>query len=77
MENDARVSLSATDPGNPERYLEIRGRLVSWESEGALDFLDSMARKYRNEEQFPREHASPIEDRVTGIIKPDKCTSMG
>ena len=77
MEIDARVSLSATDPGNPERYLEIRGRLVSWESEGALDFLDSMAKKYRNEEQFPREHAAPIEDRVTGVIKPDRYTSMG
>ena len=77
LESDARVSLSATDPENPERYLEIRGRLVGWESEGALDFLDSMARKYRNEEQFPREHAAPIEDRITGVIKPDRYTSMG
>ena len=77
LESDARVSMSATDPGNPERYLEIRGRLVSWESEGALDFLDSMAKKYRNEEEFPREHAAPIEDRITGVIKPDRYTSMG
>ena len=50
---------------------------MGWESEGALDFLDSMARKYRNEEQFPREHAAPIEDRITGVIKPDRYTSMG
>ena len=50
---------------------------MGWESEGALDFLDSMAKKYRNEEQFPREHAAPIEARVTGVIETDRCTSMG
>ena len=74
---DDRVSISATDPGNPERYLEIRGRLINWEIEGALDFLDLMAKKYRGEEKFPREHAAPIEDRITGVIKPEHITKMG
>ena len=33
---DDRVALSATDPSNLERYLEVRGRLVGWEYEGCL-----------------------------------------
>ena len=36
-----------------------------------------MAKKYRDEEQFPREHAAPIEDRVTAIVLPEKFTKMG
>ena len=74
---DDRISLSATDPENPERYLELRGKVVRWEAEGALGFLDQMAKKYRDEEQFPREHAAPIEDRVTAIVLPEKFTKMG
>ncbi len=31
-----QVALSATDPENPERYLEIRGTLVEWETEGGI-----------------------------------------
>ena len=71
------VALSAVDPKNPERYLEVRGRLVEWETEGALEFLDRMAKKYRDEDKFPREHAAPLEDRITGVVAPEHCTKMG
>ena len=77
LRTDNRVALSAVDPKNPERYLEVRGRLVEWETEGALEFLDRMAKKYRDEDEFPREHATPLADRVTGVVAPGHCTTMG
>jgi PPOX class probable F420-dependent enzyme len=74
---DGRVALSATDPTDDERYLEVRGRLVAWEDEGALDFLDAMAKKYRGDDKFPRKDAAPLDKRYTAIIEPLHCTTMG
>ncbi|HAQ23341.1 MAG TPA: PPOX class F420-dependent oxidoreductase [Acidimicrobiaceae bacterium] len=74
---DDRVALSAVDPSNDERYLEVRGRVIAWEREGALELLDEMADKYRGENEFPRENAEPLEKRCTAVIEPYHCTSMG
>ena len=74
---DDRVALSATDPANTERYLEVRGRVIAWELDGALDFLDSQNRKYRDEDEFPREHIPPDQVRVTAVVEPLHCTTMG
>jgi len=74
---DDRVALSATDPSNPERYLEVRGRLVNWEHDGALDLLDQLAMRYRGEEFFPRDHLGPLSKRCTAVVEPLHCTTMG
>lgn len=74
---DDRIALSATDPADNERYLEVRGRLVGWESDGALGLLDAMAKKYRDEDEFPREHAAPLDKRCTAVVEPLHCTTMG
>lgn len=74
---DDRIALSATDPQNPERYLEIRGRVVVWEYEGALDFLDRMATKYRGQTEFPRTDVGPLNERVTAVVEPNHFTAMG
>tara|TARA_Y100000590_G_scaffold454013_1_gene600084 strand:+ start:267 stop:668 length:402 start_codon:yes stop_codon:yes gene_type:complete len=74
---DDRVALSAVDPSNDERYLEVRGRVVTWEKDGALELLDSMARKYRGQDEFPRENAAPLDRRCTAVVEPLHCTSMG
>jgi PPOX class probable F420-dependent enzyme len=74
---DDRIALSATDPTNIERYLEIRGRVVRWEFDGALDLLDTMAKKYRDEDAFPRENAAPLDKRCSAVVEPLHCTTMG
>jgi PPOX class probable F420-dependent enzyme len=74
---DDRIALSATDPTNIERYLEIRGRVVRWEFDGALDLLDTMAKKYRDEDEFPRENAAPLDKRCSAVVEPLHCTTMG
>ncbi len=74
---DGRVALSATDPSNAERYLEVRGRLVGWEYDGALELLDELAMRYRGEELFPRDHLGPLSERCTAVVEPLYCTTMG
>ena len=74
---DDRVALSATDPSNPERYLEVRGRLVGWEYDGSLELLDQLAMSYRGEEIFPRDHLGPLSERYTAVIEPLYCTTLG
>lgn len=73
---DGRVALSATDPSDNERYLEVRGRLVGWEEDGSLEFLDAQATKYRGEDEFPRDHLGD-RPRVTAVVEPLYCTTMG
>jgi PPOX class probable F420-dependent enzyme len=74
---DDRVAMSATDPSNAERYLEIRGRVVAWEPDGAVELLDELAGRYRGEDRFPRENLGPLEDRVNAVVEPYRCTTMG
>ena len=45
LQADDRIALSATDPDSNERYLEVRGRVVAFECEGALELLDAQSQK--------------------------------
>lgn len=74
---DGRVAMSATDPDDNERYLEVRGRLVGWEHEGALELLDELAMRYRGEHEFPREDLGPLDGRCNAVVEPLHCTTMG
>jgi PPOX class probable F420-dependent enzyme len=46
MARDPRVTLLCYDPGEPLRYLEIRGRVVEMTEDGAGWHLDAIASKY-------------------------------
>jgi hypothetical protein len=69
--------MSATDPSDNERYLEVRGRVVAFEHDGALEVLDAQAHKYRGEESFPRDDAEPLDKRISVVVQPLHCTTMG
>ena len=43
---DGRVALSITDPDNPYRYLEVRGRVIERTQTGADAHIDSLSQKY-------------------------------
>lgn len=75
LRREPRVSLSISDPDNPYRYLEVRGRVVEITEEGADAHIDRMAKKYMGLDQYP--HRSPGEVRVLYKIKPEHTTSMG
>ena len=46
MRHDPRVTLLCFDPREPNRYLEIRGRVVEMTEDGASAHLDVLASKY-------------------------------
>ena len=46
MRRDPRVTLLCFDPGQPLRYLEVRGTVVQMTEDGAGRHLDDLASKY-------------------------------
>ncbi len=63
------VSVTISDPQNPYRYMQIRGRVVEITNEGARDLIDALAKKYWGDKVFPR-HAGEV--RVTYKILPER-----
>jgi PPOX class probable F420-dependent enzyme len=75
LQADGRVSLALTDPDNPYRYLEVRGKVVERTTDGADDHINKMAKKYLGQDVYP--FRQPGEVRVIYKIKPEHTTSMG
>ena len=75
LRRDPRVSLSVTDPENPYRYLEIRGRVVEITEKGADEHINKQAKKYLGVDKYP--YRQPGEVRVLYKIQPEHFTSMG
>lgn len=75
MRRDPRVSLALIDPGNPYRYLEIRGRVAEITETGADAHIDKMAKKYLDKDKYP--NRQPGEVRVIYKIVPEHTSSMG
>jgi len=46
MRRNPRVALLCYDPGEPLRYLEVRGRVIGITESGAAEHLDGLASKY-------------------------------
>ena len=75
LEANPAIAMSAVDPDNSYRYLEIRGRLVGVEDDADLAFINSMAKKYMGLDQYP--YHQPGDERVVMVIEPTGSTSMG
>lgn len=74
LQRDPRVALSVTDPDNPYRYLEIRGRVERFEDDSDNAFINSLAQKYLEQEEYP--YHQPGDERVTLYILPQHTTQM-
>ncbi len=75
LRRDPRVGLSIQDPGNPYRYLQVRGRVVEITEKGADDHIDRMAKKYLNQDRYP--YRQPTEVRVMYKIRPERVQFWG
>ena len=75
MRRDPRVSLCISDPVNPYRHVQIRGRVTRFTEEGAGAHIDSLAKKYLGQDKYP--FAQPGEVRVIFEIEPTSCVVMG
>ena len=74
LERDGRVALSLTDPENPYRYLEVRGRVVERSTTGADAHINHLSQKYLGTD-YP--YNQPNETRVMYRILPERVTTMG
>ena len=69
MRRRGKVALSIVDPGDPYRYLQIRGRVVDETEQGAYDVICDLRLKYRGDRNYPR---NPGEVRVTYRVLPEQ-----
>ena len=75
VQREPRVAAAITDPENPYRYLEIRGLVKEIEDDPERTFIDSLAKKYLDQDEYPWHQ--PDDERVVVKIKPEHTTTMG
>ena len=74
MRRDGRVTLCITDPDNPFRYLEIRGRVEEVTTRDAEKTIDRMAERYMGVKGYP--NRAPGMVRVNYWIAPEKVVAF-
>jgi len=75
LQANPAIALSATDPDNPYRYLEIRGTITAVEDDADHSFINSMAKKYMGVDEYP--FHQPGDERVVMVVTPEHTTQMG
>ncbi len=46
VDRDPRVSLTVSDPANPTRYWEVRGRVVATTTDGGAEHIEALSQRY-------------------------------
>jgi PPOX class probable F420-dependent enzyme len=67
------VALSIGDPEDPQRYIQVRGRVVAVSEEGADDVISQLSMKYNGRPY----RFQPGQVRVTYKIRPDHVQPRG
>jgi len=75
MRRDPRVGLDLVDPENPYRHLSIQGHVVAITEQGADVHIDKLAKKYLDQDRYPRRTADEV--RVIYTIEPEHSHTMG
>jgi PPOX class probable F420-dependent enzyme len=75
MRANDRVALAISDPDNPYRHIQIRGRVTNIVEKGASEHIDALAKKYLGKDKYP--YNQPGDVRVIYEIEPLSCSTMG
>ena len=75
LQSEPRVSFSIVDPENPYRYLEVRGSVAEIVDDEGNTFIDSMAKKYIDQDVYPWHQDG--DHRVIVKVRPEHTTQMG
>lgn len=72
MQQGAKVTVLAMDPGNPYRWMEVRGEIAEIDEASGLDWINRLSQKYRGvADYYDRNEAQRgKETRVTYRIQP-------
>jgi PPOX class probable F420-dependent enzyme len=75
VERDPRVAVAVSDPDEPRRYFQVRGRVVDMTTEGGAEHIERLSQKYLGA-PYPwfggREQV-----RVIISIEPEKISGVG
>lgn len=71
------ATVLALDPDDPNRWLEIRGRVDGWTSRGAREHVDALAQQYLGTERYVEADGDQEADRVIVRIAPVRVVAMG
>jgi hypothetical protein len=74
MRGNPSVAMSCSDPGRPDRYLEVRGTVVEFELFDNLSWVNHLARKYTGADFA---HGADGEHRYKVTIRVDSWTGQG
>lgn len=72
LKRDARVAVSMVDPDQPYSYLEIRGRVEKLDNDPDYAFINKMAKKYLDADEYP--YLQPGEERIVVKVRPEHTT---
>lgn len=75
IERDPRVAVTISDPDDPSRYFQVRGRVVEITTNGAVDHIETLAQKYLGT-PYPW-YGGRDQVRVLFVIKPEKIIGLG
>ena len=75
MKRDPRVALAVSDPANPYRYVQVRGRVSDVTENGGDAHIDKMAKKYLNQDSYPYRQSGEV--RVIYRITPEHVQAYG
>lgn len=75
MSARSQVALEIHDPGNPYRYVQLRGEIVEITEDGADAHIDGLAKKYIDQDKYP--WRAPGEVRVIYKIEVQRVSGMG
>lgn len=71
-----KVGVLVMDPEDPYRYLSVRGEVETVTEEGAVEHIDSLARRYMGVDEYPN-HGQEQGPRVRILIRPDRVIASG
>jgi PPOX class probable F420-dependent enzyme len=75
IERDPRVAVAVSDPDDPSRYFQVRGRVLDVTVDGAVDHVEMLSRRYLGA-PYPW-YGGRDQVRVIFVIKPEKISGMG
>ena len=73
LQRDREVTMLLVDPKTPDRYAQIRGRLVSLIPDPTAEFIGRLAHRYTGK---PFRELEPGEHRVTFKVQPVTVTGQ-
>ncbi len=75
IDRDPRVAVTVSDPANPFRYFQVRGRVIGTTTDGAVEHIEKLAQRYLGT-PYPW-YGGRDQVRMLVTIEPEKVSTMG